>query len=454
MKVPVCLKKTNWKKICASLMLVPFSMSIVSCGGMDPRNVDVELKESAPVQKITTYSQALSDLGLMTEIYGTGPVKIQSEDIADQTGASSSTGAEIQRNITEIMKSTLNSIGGNVTFIEYNPAYIQNQMVTGYSNFDAKMIPDVVITGGITEFDRGIETRGEGTDMSAEAEFTGAKDWLPSKKVGFDYEDGSKAGTARITLDFNMKNFQTLAGISKMNTVNSMEVHKAVREKEIGITIFGPTFGMKGSIKKVQGRHEAVRLLVQASMIQMVGKYLILPYWRLLGEDNEPDPIVAEALTRRYYQLAEVDKIASCQEWLYLHGYSVNITGTLDEKTRAALQQFKPGFDPASKTIDKDTFIELYFTIPLNHQTLAMRNKLNRLYEEAAVAQAAEPAPAAAPQQTAAVAQPAVSEAPQQAAPAPAPQAQAAPAAAPQEKAAPRKTGSVAIGRMLSDDEW
>ena len=26
-------------------------------------------------------------------------------------------------------------------------------------------------------------------------------------------------------------------------------------------------------------------LLVQVSMVQMVGKYLVLPYWRLLGDD-------------------------------------------------------------------------------------------------------------------------------------------------------------------------
>ena len=77
---------------------------------------------------------------MMTEIYGTGIVKIQSEDIVDNTGTSGSTGGEIQRNITEIMKSVLNTIGGSVVFIEYNPAYIQNQMVSGYSNFENKMI--------------------------------------------------------------------------------------------------------------------------------------------------------------------------------------------------------------------------------------------------------------------------------------------------------------------------
>ena len=438
---------------CAVLLLLSCSIILVSCGGMDPRNVDVELEESAVEQKITSYTQALADLGLMTEIYSTGIVKIQSEDIADQTGTSSSTGGEIQRNITEIMKSTLNSIGGNVIFIEYNPSYIQNQMVTGYSSFDDKLIPDVVITGGITEFDRGLETRGEGTDAAAEYEISKAGSDLPSKKVGFDYSDGSKAGKARITLDFNMKDFQTLAGISRMNTVNSIEVNKAVREKELGITIFGPTFGMKGKIKKVQGRHEAVRLLVQASMIQMVGKYLVMPYWRLLGNDNEPDSIVTGSLERQFYTMSKIDQLVNIQEWLFLHGYDVDLTGFFDAKTEAALQQFKPGFN--SKSIDAQTFIDIYTSIPLNNVTLARRNMLTNAYAQAQSAPVAAPAApvpakkqAEAPKQQASSSHQPSTE--QQAARQPPPQLEAPPKKV--IKKTVKKTKS--IGRMLSDDEW
>lgn len=439
---------------CEVLLLIFLSIILVSCGGMDPRNVEEELEESAVEQKITSYTRALSDLGLMTEIYSTGIVKIQSEDIADQTGTSTATGGEIQRNITEIMKSTLNSIGGNVIFIEYNPSYIQNQMVTGYSSFDEKLIPDVVITGGITEFDRGLETRGEGTDAAAEYEFEKAGSDLPSKKVGFDYSDGSKAGKARITLDFNMKDFQTLAGISRMNTVNSIEVHKAVREKELGITIFGPTFGMKGKIKKVQGRHEAVRLLVQASMIQMMGKYLVMPYWRLLGADNEPDSIVFGSLERQFYTMSKTDQLVNVQEWLFLHGYDVDLTGVFDAKTEAALQQFKPGFN--SKSIDAQTFIDIYTSIPINNATLARRNMLTNAYAQAQSAPVASaPAPAKkqaeAPKQQASSSQQPAAAVEQQAARQPPSQPEAPPKKIEKKKTV-KKTKS--IGRMLSDDEW
>lgn len=364
-------------------LLAAVLILLSGCGEMNPQNVDIELEKSAPVVKVTSYTQALQDLGLMSEIYDTGLMKVQSQDIADQTGTSATTGGEIQRNITEIMKSTLNGIGGNVIFIEYDPAYIQNQMVSGYSSFDNKAIPDIVITGGITEFDRGLETRGEGTNLDAEVEFRSAADWLPSKTVGVGYGDTGKTGKARITLDFNLKDFQTLAGIPRMTATNSMEVYKGLQESELGITLFGPTFGLKGSIKKVQGRHEAVRLLVQVSMIQMIGKYLALPYWRLLGDDAKPDKTVLDSISATYYRMDKTDRIGAVQQWLILHGYVVNINNQLDTKTVAALMSFDATLAGADiSSISEQLFTKLYLSIPINRQAYGQRQKINRYFAQ------------------------------------------------------------------------
>lgn len=458
-------RKHHWQKMTFVAILALFALMLVSCGGsVDPAKVDVKLEETGPGAKITTYTEALGELGLMTEIYASGGLKIQSNPIGDNTGASKSTGAEIPRDITEMIKSSLNSIGGYVTYIPYNPAYIQNQMVTGYSNFDKKLIPDVVITGGITEFDRGLETRGKGTDVGAEAELTGMPDWLPSKGVGANYGDSSKTGLARITLDFNMLNFQTMAGIPKMNTVNSMEVRKAVGKKELGIALFGATFGRKGSIKKVQGRHAAVRLLVELSMIQIVGKHLVLPYWRLLGEDALVDKVVTTAIEKYYYGLNDPRRIANVQEWLFLHGYDVPINGELDERTVQALTRFDEGFDPGSGTIGPELFKKTYVNIPIDQKTLGRRNTLTRLFNEARARQQQKAAPK--PVKKKVKKKKTVQPKP---APAAAKKAEPKPAevepkpktgastgsvkAASEPEPAPSTTGG-GIGRILSEEEW
>jgi hypothetical protein len=476
------MKNTSWPRSfhCALglLAILMTTAPILSgCVG-DPAKVDVKLEETAPEVKVTSYSKSLDQLGMMTEIYDTGLLKIQSQGIGDDTGTSATTGGEIQRDITEIMKSTLNSIGGNVQFIEYDPAFIQNQMVTGYSNFEGKLVPDVVVTGGITEFDRGLETRGQGTDVGAEAEFTGMPSWLPSQSVGVEYGSDAKQGKARITLDFNLKDFQTLAAIKKMTTTNSMVVNKAMANEEFGITIFGPTFGRKGSVKKVQGRHNVVRLLVQVSMIQMVGKYLVLPYWKLLGEDSTPDPVVMDHLARSFYQMSVPEQVLKCQELLFLYGYDVPMTAQLDAPTVAALQQVAPGFNPGSGSVDLDTFVNLYIGVPIDQGTLGRRFQLARLYPQGAeVAEALPAAPmVTAPAQVAKT--PAPQAQPQ--APAPAPARAQAPAPAPAKAQAPAQTPQPAqvasrptsapapkassapapqrkkgmVGRILNDEEW
>lgn len=475
------------KKLSTTVLLVPVLLLLSACGEMNPQNVDVELEKSAPEEKITSYTQALLDLGLMSEIYDTGLMRVQSQDIADETGTSVTTGGEIQRNITEIMKSTLNYIGGNVIFIEYDPAYIQNQMVSGYSNFDDKVIPDVVITGGITEFDRGLETRGSGFNADVEAEFTGSPKWFPSETAGVSYGDTGKTGKARITLDFNLKDFQTLAGIPRMTTTNSMEVYKGLKEEELGITLFGPTFGLKGTIKKVQGRHEAVRVLVQASMIQMIGKYLTLPYWRLMGDDANPDQVVLDSISGTYYRMSSDDRVGAVQQWLILHGYDIPITGELDEDTTGALSAFDPAY---AGGVSEELFTKLYLTIPISRKTLGQRQKINdyfvKLMEEEneeqlraqaeaeaaaaraqaqaqaeaeaaakAAAQAAAQAEAAAQQQTVAAQNVAQAQPAQAVAEAAPQQVEAEPVkAAVVEKPKPKKPKTKKFGRQLTDDDW
>jgi hypothetical protein len=433
-------RKVGKALLCVSLVFA--AAALLSCAGADPRKVDVELETTPPEAKVTSYTEALGQLGLMTEIYGTQVLKIQSNPIGDVTGTSMSTGGEIPRDITEMVKSSLNSIGGNVVFIPYDPAFIQNQMVTGYSNFENKVIPDVILSGGITEFDRGLVTRGENTDVSAGTEIKGVPEALPSGDVKLRYGGSGKQGLARITLDFNLLDFETMTGIPKMNTVNTMEVHKAVAGKELGISLFGQTFGLKGSVKKVQGRHDAVRLLVELSMIEIVGKHLALPYWRLLGDDARPDKVVMDAISRYYYSLTQPDVVASVQEWLYLYGYDVPISGVLDETTAAALKEVYPSFDPSTGVIDEDTFTYVYVNIPVDNQTLARRQMLTSLYQQQAE-QAVEDAPAQIEEQAQAVE-------PQQQPPAEAEAVEQVQQEAPAQPAV--KPG--AIGRILTDEEW
>lgn len=359
-----------------SWLLIPLVvLSLGGCAKIDPRQVDVDMPSDLPEIKETSFDQPLAELGRMTQIYGKR-VMIMGKDITDFTGLSQFGFGEIPRDITEMTKSSLNAIGGNVVYIPYSPVFINNQMVTGYSNFQGKYIPDIVLSGGITEFDRGLETRGASTDFGVTTKpFNVNESWVPGDTISVDYNQENKDSLARITLDFNLLDFKTMSGVARMQTVNSINVYKAVAEKELGFTIFGPSFGLKGTVKKVQGRHAAIRLLVQTSVLQIVGKYLYLPYWKLIPE-MKPDPVVLERIRQDFRNLSLTDRIGEIQTCLYLKGYNVPVTGRLDSQTQAALKSFKPDYQPAQSVNDPELYVALWSSLGDHMEQVSRRREM------------------------------------------------------------------------------
>ncbi|NLX19633.1 MAG: DUF4384 domain-containing protein [Desulfobulbus sp.] len=359
------------------LLFIPLVLlSLTGCSTIDPRQVDVDLPSDMPEVKETNFDKPLADLGKMTQVYGKR-VFIQGKDITDYTGLSTYGFGEIPRDITEMTKSALNAIGGNVVYIPYSPVYINNQMVTGYSNFQGKLIPDIVLSGGITEFDRGLETRGSNTDFGVTTNpFNVNRSWVPGDVISVDYNQENKDSLARITLDFNLLDFQTMAGVARMQTVNSINVYKAAAEKELGFTIFGPTFGLRGTVKKIQGRHAAIRLLVQASVLQIVGKYLHLPYWKLIPE-MQPDQVVLDKIRQDFRNLSHADKIGEIQTCLYLKGYDVPVTGQMDADTQAALNSFKAQTgDSQAVHSDTELYVALWSSLGENMEQVVYRREM------------------------------------------------------------------------------
>lgn len=344
---------------------------MASCG-LNPQNADFDLNQTLPEAKVTIYQEAIDKLGLMTSIYSAEPMKIMSKNIGDNTGTAQGTQFEIPQDITEMVKSTLNAIGGNVQYIPYDPEFVINSASTGYTpnqgNFDNKILPQVILSGGITEFDRGLVTKGDSLEFEVEV----------GSEYGLNFADQNKASLSSLTLDFNLIDFNTLTGIPRMQAVNGIKLHKGLKEDSIGFTVKSATFGAKGEIKKVEGRHAAVRLLVQLSMVQMIGRYQKLPYWTLVPGASR-DPVVIDRVEEEFFAMAQPQRIAKVQELLYLHGYPVNPTGQLDSSTQSALQDFGSKHKVSAANIDKDVYLALFESVPITAENRQRRKSMGTL---------------------------------------------------------------------------
>lgn len=368
------MKNVLKKKIYSIFLSLGLVLLVGACG-LNPQNADLDLNNTLPEAKSTVYRDAIRKLGMLGEIYGSIPLNVMSKNIADNTGTSAATSAEIPRDITEIVKSTLNGIGGNVTFIPYDPDFLAASVNTGYSEFENKLIPDVIVSGGITEFDRGLVTKGDSGEIDATI-----------GDFGLSFEDTNKGSLAQVTLDFNLIDFRTLAGIPRIQAVNGIKLHKGIKEDSFGFTVKSVTFGAKGTIKKVQGRHAAVRLLVQLSMAQLVGRYQKLPYWRLLP-GGQKDEVVIDKVLSDFYEMSEAEKIVTMQSFLYLYDYPVQLTSQLDSETQKALDDFSAKNGLTDAGVNQATYLALYENIPIDHKTKQRRKSMPRASNTYAQAQ-------------------------------------------------------------------
>ncbi len=348
--------------------------TLITACGVSPQHVDLDLNETLPEVKSTVFNEAVRKLGKANLIYGRGPLYVMSKPIFDQTGTSLPTEGEIPQDISEMVKSTLNGFGGELYYIPYDPEFMLNTAQTGYSEWGDKILPNVVLVGGLTEFDRGLVTKEDGADISGSAEELGVP-------MGLDFEDTRKSSLARITLDFNLLDFNTFIGIPFIQAVNTISVHKGLGVDQLGFTVYGQTLGLRGNIKKVQGRHAAVRLLVQLSVIQVIGKYQKLPYWRFLPS-SESDPVVLDAVREEFYSLKPAERIAKIQEFLYLFEKDVEITGQMDPKTENAINEIKTEYNLQSKQpVSEELYLALFENVPLDIPTQVRRKQVNAMIE-------------------------------------------------------------------------
>ena len=348
------------------ISILSIAVLTTSCG-LSPQNADIDLQETLPEAKTTVFNRSLSDLGRVNKIFGQGKLKVMVKNITDNTGSSLPTEGEIPQDITEMLKSALNGVGGKIIYIPYDPDFMLNTASTGYSDWGNKELPDIVLSGGITEFDRALVTKGDGTDFGGE---------LKNVPISIELSDQTKSSLASITLDFNLIDFDTFTGIPHMQAINNIKVHKGLRNDTLAFTVYGATFGLRGDIKKIQGRHAATRLLVQLSLIQVLGRYQRLPYWKLIPGAEE-DSVVIELLTEDFYALSTQDRIAKVQEYLMLMGKDVAITGILDSKTQAALTEVVG--KNVTTGLGVGEYLAVYRKVPLAASTLGRRTLVDSM---------------------------------------------------------------------------
>lgn len=339
------------------LLITLLAMSLLAASCKQP--TDVTLPVETPKATETSYSSALKKFGRLTKEFRVGTLRVQTTQVQDETGSSQATGAEIPFDITKMIMSSINGIGGSIVFIPYDPVYIKNQAALNMTTLEGKTKPDVVLNGGITEFDRSIESGSSGLDFGGTF---GAGKNSPSVDMGKQDRDS----VSSITIDLNITDIETMAMVPRVQAVNTMKVFKAASDLDLGFSIFGATFGYKSSIKKIQGRHAAVRVLVELSVLETLGKYLNLPYWKCVDQGAKPDPVVVENIRDQFIEANQQSRVRMIQNLLYVYGYrSLRASGNLDAETVAGIKAVSAAYGFPAATLDENFYEQLFLNAPV-----------------------------------------------------------------------------------------
>jgi hypothetical protein len=139
-------------------------------------------------------------------------------------------------------------------------------------------------------------------------------------------------------------------------------------EDNASLGFYGDSFGFKLEGRYLQGRHSAIRTLVDLSVLELMGKATNTPYWRCIP-NGVPDPVVVDNMRTSFEGLTPQLKIGLVQVMLRKYGENVAVNQQLDEPTRQALRNvYSTRFPQVGDSVDVMTwqgFEPLFFGVPM-----------------------------------------------------------------------------------------
>ncbi len=325
-----------------------------------------EKEIASPFEEVTRYSNALRHLGEMITAYEGDPIKIQSKFITNDTSSEQ----ELPKDISRMLITAVNKIGENIIYVPYDPQYLLNEAQTGAQI--NRVLPDIVISGAITEFDKDVYKKNRG--LNADFAFGNGKG-----DTDIGYSQSSDKSNTKIALDLHLLNYKTMTMFPSLQTQNSIILYRRSKEREFGFSIFGNGLGFNGSVSANQGKHEALRLLVEFSILELVGKYYNIPYWKLLPNGKKDEMVIAKE-KRKFRSIKKDKKLATAliQRMLYLHGYKIQTNGIYNKKTQETLKSYVKDYKPSHLKklgINEETYISLFLTLPVKKAVYLVENE-------------------------------------------------------------------------------
>lgn len=338
-------------------VIIGFTMVALlsSCSGLSKQDIDTIKNPPPPYKRTSEYSQALDKFSAMLSAYD---LPEQGLFLLGKAVTNKTACANLPLDITQMVATAVNKIGGTVRYIPYNPTYLELEYRVGQPA--GRALPMLVIDGAITECDENLD----GSEMNVDANAVGSYQGQEGEVSG-GY--GRTSNVSRIALDFHLMEYQTSILLPRIQSSIAVDIRTIKGGYDFAVQVLGSGFGLNRSRKITQGKHEAIRSLVDLSVLQILGQYLQVPYWRCLPGATA-DELVIRALEETFSSAPEQAGIAAIQLLLQKHGYSfVQESGVMDSATREAIVNVSAKSQSAVPAkMSPALYSYLYINMPFN----------------------------------------------------------------------------------------
>lgn len=342
------------------------SIAIAGCAPQTP-----QLEEMAPtVQSSSRYVSALQDMNTILEVYlppdyGTRFYHIKS--IRDFTGISKTT--EIPPDITPLVRDALSQIHYKVRHIEQytqedaTQLNVENAMsglqrVKVIPNTGIRTSPHYTIAGSISQFDRNLSSTSANRSITGEA-------GGGTGRVSVSASNSNAASISRLGVSFSVYDRHGISCPGKFG--GTVDVAFAKNGVDLGFAIYGTGIGFAKEATAMHGRHQALQMLAELSVIQIVGRTMTIPYWRAGAEANifDVDPLVIENMKSEFQSTIDDGVIVPFTQMQCIANGddTVSVTGSLDEATFASLGRLADKYNVKDRSFPN---FELYCALELN----------------------------------------------------------------------------------------
>jgi len=325
---------------------------------MHPTFTEEEKKMAKPIQNTAEYGQAFKNLNEMIKRFNKPNYKFQVKKIENLTSSQDILPLDSKSFIITPLILHMK----NLRLMAYEPIFHRYEtLTTGHVYFPTmkKKLPHLVINGAITQFDKGIFSKSANFDVDLEF---GSNEWESDLRAD---RDRSKS-ISQIALDLSIFKYQDRTYVPGVATKNKIEIHRMRKKNRLGFFLNGSGIGESKYSTLQQSKDEALRILTEYSLLQLLGRLYQVPYWNCVSPAMEVDPLVIENKANTFIKAKGNVQHALIEQLLPLYGYNeVTMNGKLSPEEQKVLLAIAKKYNfSTNKVFTKEFYQEIYRNIP------------------------------------------------------------------------------------------